>query len=166
MPSGLAIQREELLLNLLTPEGDTFLLSSLSVAHSVPLCRETAWEEKEQQKSQQTRSIAFHSFLLGPVLSSLQCHYFQFLNKCYFPSSPSHWKLLFVPSVSPGVKSYYPTILLSSAPQETSLVSFPLGQQYPLQASESKIRKRGKEGSVLCLENLKKWSIEGIVNPL
>lgn len=100
--------QKELPLNLLTPEGDAFLLSSLAVAHSVPLCRQTAKEEKEQQKSQQIRSITFHSLLLGHVLPSLQCHYFPFLHQCYFPSSSSHWKLLLllaVPSVSPGAKS-------------------------------------------------------------
>lgn len=99
MPSRLAMQREELLLNLLTPEGDAFLLSSLTVAHSVPLCRQTAKEEKEQQKSQQIRSITFHSLLLGHVLSSLQCHYFPFL------FSFLSLLVLVVPSVSPGLKS-------------------------------------------------------------
>lgn len=54
-------------------------------------------------------------------------------------------------------------IVTACAPHETSLVSFPLGQQYPLKASKSQIRKRGKKGSVLCLEKLKKWSTEGIV---
>lgn len=51
--------------------GDAFLLSSLTVAHSVPLCRQTAKEEKEQQKSPQIRSITFPSAwpcaLLSPV---------------------------------------------------------------------------------------------------
>lgn len=100
------MQREELLLNLLTPEGDAFLLSSLTVAHSVPLCRQTAKEEKEQQKSQQIRSITFLSLLLAHVLSYLQCHYFPFLYQCYFPSS--HWELLLLlvaPTVSPAGKS-------------------------------------------------------------
>lgn len=159
MPSRLAMQREELLLNLLTPEGDAFLLSSLTVAHSVPLCRQTAKGEKEQQKSQQIRSITFHSLLLGHVLSSLQCHYFLLLfsfsrltgNCCSFWLFP-----VFLLEWSPNSDCLCPT--------KSSLVSFPLGQQYSVEASKSKIRKRDKEGSVLCLENLKKWSIEGRVD--
>lgn len=74
-------------------------------------------------------------------------------NFCYF------WFLsVFLLEGSPNSNCLCPT--------KTSLVSFPLGQQYPVKASKSKIRKRGNQSSLLCLENLKKWSMEGIVDQL
>lgn len=154
MPSRLAMQRAELLLNLLTPEGDTFLLSSLTLAHSVPLCRQTAKEEKNSRN--QNRSGALPSTpcclaVCSPPSSAIASH--SCISAVFLPLPLTgnfccFWLFtVFLLEWSPNSDCL--------CPAKTSLVSFPLGQQYPAKASKSKIRKRGKHNSVLCLENLR-----------
>lgn len=89
-------------------------------------------------------------------------------------TSHSCISVIFLPLPLTGNFSYFglfPVFLLQWSPNreclcptKTSLMSFPQGQQYPVKVSKSKIAQMGKQSSLLCLENLQKWSIEGIVD--
>lgn len=137
--------------------------------------RQLKSKKNRRNQNKSCRSITFHFLLLGHTLSSLLCHYFQHRR---FPVPASVlFSFLSLSSETSAASGCSPCLSWSEAdtsgpdgdclrPTKTSFVSSPLGQWYPVKASISKIRRRGKHGSVGCLESLRKWSIERMIDLL
>lgn len=182
MPPRLAMQRKELPLNLTTPEGDVFLPSSLTMGHSVPLCRRKQADSWGVRRTREiriyhagaslpaSRCLAMHSNLSCPITSSTGA----------FPSPWQFASVLFAffsPSLETSAASGCSQHLSWSEadtsgpngdclhPTKTSFASSPLGQWCSVKAAMSTVR-RDKHSTVGCLESLRKWSLKRMVDLL